>query len=199
MADRDLLASLKAGDEDAFRALVAAYQAKVLSTCFRFLRNREDAEDAAQDVFVEIHRSLPAFREEAELSTWIFRVAVTKSLDALRRAKRKKRVDAVRARIGLSVEAHEAPAPPRDRPDRILELEERGRVLHEAIESLAESQRVAVTLARYEGLTNREIAAVLGTNIPAVDALLHRAHGNLRKKLANYYDLHLESEDAHEP
>jgi RNA polymerase sigma-70 factor, ECF subfamily len=190
---------LKSGDPAAFRALVEAYQSKVLSTCFRFLHNREDAEDTAQDVFVEIHRSLAAFREEAELSTWIYRIAVTKSLDVLRRAKRKKRFDALRGVFGFSVEMDDVAAPRDQGPDRDLEIRERSRILREAIAALAENQRIAVTLARYEGLSNKEIAGVMGTSVPAVDSLLHRAHANLRKSLTRYYAGSLEQGDSHEP
>jgi RNA polymerase sigma-70 factor, ECF subfamily len=196
---RAILDGLKAGDPDAFRAVVEAYQAKVLSTCFRFLHNREDAEDAAQDVFVEVHRSRSAFREEAELSTWIYRIAVTKSLDVLRRAKRKKRFDAVRGALGLAVEVNDVAAPRDQGPDRALELEERSRLLREAVAALPENQRVAVTLARYEGLTNKDIAGVLETSIPAVDSLIHRAHKNLRKSLSRYYASAIDKEDSHEP
>jgi RNA polymerase sigma-70 factor (ECF subfamily) len=196
---RSLPDGLKSNDPDAFRALVEAFQAKVLSTCFRFLHNREDAEDAAQDVFVEIHRSRGAFREEAELSTWIYRIAVTKSLDVLRRAKRKKRFDAVRGALGLAVEPHDVAAPRDQGPDRALELEERSRLLREAVAALPENQRVAVTLARYEGLTNKDIAGVLETSVPAVDSLIHRAHKNLRKSLSQYYASAIDKEDSHEP
>jgi RNA polymerase sigma-70 factor, ECF subfamily len=185
--DKDFLGRLKAGDEAAFRRLVESYQDKVIGTCFRFLHNREDAEDAAQDVFVEVHQSLSAFREEAELSTWIYRIAVTKSLDILRKRKRKKRFDAVRQTLGLAVEPEEIPAPADNEPARALEIRERSRILREAIEALAENQKAAITLSRYEGLDNKSIAGILGTSVPAVDSLIHRAHLNLKKKLARHY------------
>jgi RNA polymerase sigma-70 factor (ECF subfamily) len=196
---KELIGRLKSADPSAFKALVEAYQAKVLSTCYRFLHNREDAEDTAQEVFVEVHRSLAAFREEAELSTWIYRIAVTKSLDVLRRAKRRKRFDAVRGVFGFSVEIHEVAAPRDQGPEQDLEIRERSRILREAIAALAENQRIAVTLARYEGLTNKHIAGIMGTSVPAVDSLLHRAHANLRKSLSRYYAGSPEPGDSHEP
>jgi len=69
-----------------FRTIVETHQEKVRSTCFRFLNNREDADDAAQEVFVQVYESLSHFRKESELSTWIYRIAVNKSLDLLRKS-----------------------------------------------------------------------------------------------------------------
>ena len=74
-----------------FKSLVEIHQEKVRNTCFRFVKNSEDADDVAQEVFIQVYESLDKFRNEAEISTWIFRIAVNKSLDFLRRKKRKKR------------------------------------------------------------------------------------------------------------
>jgi len=185
--DKDTLDRLRAGESGAFRDLLAAYRDKVVSTCFRFLRNREDAEEAALDVFMEVHRSLSSFREEAELSTWIFRIAVTKSLDLLRRKKRKKRFDALLGVRTAAVEMESLPAAEEAGPEQALEARERSRILQDSIDGLVENQRIAITLSRIEGLDARKIAEVLGTTAPAVDALLHRAKENLKKKLSRYY------------
>ncbi len=191
--DKDSLYRLRAGDADAFRELVDAYRDKVGGTCFRFLRSREDAEETALDVFWEVHRSLPAFREESELSTWIFRIAVTKSLDRLRKGRRRKRSPGAEgARTEVPWEA--VPDPAEKGPAEILESAERARILQEAIDRLPESQRAAFTLSKIEGLDNGRIAAILETTVPAVDALLIRAKRNLRKSLARYYGKHLVGE-----
>jgi RNA polymerase sigma-70 factor (ECF subfamily) len=186
--DANFLKALRSGDVEAFNALVADNRDRVVGTCYRFLGNREDAEDTALDVFVEIHRSLPGFREEAQLSTWIYRIAVTKSLDILRRRKRKKRFAAFRSGPSAAeVEPESLPGAPDDDPGRAHELRERSRILEAKIDELPESQKAALRLARYEGLSAKEVAAVLGTSVPAVDALLHRAVKNLRKALSRYY------------
>jgi RNA polymerase sigma-70 factor (ECF subfamily) len=184
--DKDSLIRLRAGDPEAFRELVETFRDKVGGTCFRFLRSREDAEETALDVFWEVHRSLPAFREESELSTWIFRIAVTKSLDRLRKSKRRKRSPG--AEGALPVVPWEAvPDPSETGPGEILERAERARVLQDAIDGLPESQKAAFTLSKMEGLDNGRIAAILETTVPAVDALLIRAKRNLRKTLSRYY------------
>ena len=98
---RNLQKHAKTSGDELFRALVTEHQEMVINTCYRFVLNREDAEDLAQDVFVEVHRSLDQFREESKLSTWIYRIAVTKSLDHLRRMKRKKRFSSLKRIIGV--------------------------------------------------------------------------------------------------
>jgi RNA polymerase sigma factor (sigma-70 family) len=115
--EKDLLTRLKSGDAEAFHALLLESQDRVFSICYRFLQNREDAEDTAQEVFVAIHRSLPEFREEADLKTWMHRIAVTKSLDAIRSKRRKKRRDGVRG-ILLGTESLESIPTTRPRSSR---------------------------------------------------------------------------------
>jgi RNA polymerase sigma-70 factor (ECF subfamily) len=185
--EKDGLSKLREGDAEAFRELVDAYRDKVCGTCFRFLRNREDAEETALDVFLEIHRSLPSFREEAELSTWMFRIAVTKSLDRLRKRKRLKRFDGLLGRRTSSADWETMAAPADSGPEQSLEIAERSRILREAINRLPENQKAAITLSRYEGLENEKIAEILGSTASAIEALLHRAKRNLKKKLWRYY------------
>jgi RNA polymerase sigma-70 factor (ECF subfamily) len=181
--DPDVLQRLRSGDESAFRDLVAEHQNRVVNVCFRFLRNEEDARDTAQEVFLDVYRALPGFRGEAEISTWIHRIAVTKSLDALRRRKRKKRLDALGG-TGGSEEVERAAADEGLDPGLVLEARERAALLHEAIDALPRGQRIAVTLAKYEGMSSAEIAGVLGTSPGAVDSLVYRAQAALRRKLA---------------
>jgi RNA polymerase sigma-70 factor (ECF subfamily) len=95
-----LLHRLKARERGAFKVLVELYRDRVLNTCYRFIFNREDAEDIAQEVFIEVHRSITAFREESKLSTWIYRIAVTKSIDFIRKTKRKKRMAKLKSLVG---------------------------------------------------------------------------------------------------
>lgn len=82
---------LKQGNKEAFCELVKANRKMVFNICYRFLLNKEDAEDISQEVFIEVFHSIHQFRREAKLSTWLYRIAVTKSLDEIKRLKRKKR------------------------------------------------------------------------------------------------------------
>ncbi len=183
----ELLEPLRQGDAAAFGALVTQLQDRVLNIAYRFVRDRQDAEDVAQEVFVEVHRSLPGFRGEAQLSTWIYSIAVRKSLDAVRRTKRKRRLGQVRRLLRLEEAEPELPAAHGSDPLTGLVDAERVRLLEEAVASLKETQRVAITLTKYEGLSYAEVAAAMETTIPAVESLIHRALANLEKKLRRHY------------
>jgi RNA polymerase sigma-70 factor, ECF subfamily len=186
-ARADLLAGLRDGQPDAFRRLVEEHSRKVLNTCYRFVRNREDAEDVAQETFVEVHRSLSKFRRESDLRTWIYRIAVSKSLDFLRRQKRQKRGGPLRRLLGLNDAAAEIAAPSSSQPDVQLEDRERRRVLEEALAKLPRRQRVALILSKYQGLSQEEVAGILKTTVPSVEALVHRAKQSLQARLYDYY------------
>lgn len=188
MADKELSQRLKDGDPEAFRELVDLYKSKVINTCYRFLNNKEEAEDVTQDVFVEVYLSISSFREEARLSTWIYRIAVTKSLDNIRKMNRKKRLNNLKSFFGGAKQIEHIPAPSDTRPDKRLETQERSRILQKAIESLAENQKIAITLSQYEGFSNREIADIMDTTLSSVESLMHRAKKNLKKRLYPYYE-----------
>lgn len=182
-----LLEPLRRGDAAAFGALVTQLQDRVLNIAYRFVRDRQDAEDVAQEVFVEVHRSLPGFRGEAQLSTWIYSIAVRKSLDTVRRVKRKRRLGQVRRLLRLEEAEPELPAASGSDPLTGLVEAERVRLLEDAVAALKETQRVAITLAKFEGLSYAEIAAAMETTIPAVESLIHRALANLEKNLRRHY------------
>ncbi len=181
------LKDLKSGSEKAFKSLVEQHQDRVINICFRFLNSREDAEDIAQDVFVEVYQSINRFRGEAKLSTWIYRIAVSKSLDAIRKMKRKKRMAQLKSLFGL--EAHEEPAASITmNPDNVLEQQERAMILQKCVKELAENQEIAITLSKYEGFSYKEIAGIMGISLSAVESLIHRGMKNLKEKLFHYYD-----------
>ncbi|HWQ25559.1 MAG TPA: RNA polymerase sigma factor [Chlorobaculum sp.] len=170
-----------------FSDLVAEHQEMVVNTCYRFVFNREDAEDLAQEVFVEVYRSIDKFREESKLSTWIYRIAVSKSLDHLRRQKRKKRFSSLKRIIGVDDPADSIPAPDHDNPADVLTDKERVAVLQEALDALPDNQKTAFLLSKQDGYSNQEIADILQTTVPAVESLIHRAKKNLQSRLERHY------------
>jgi RNA polymerase sigma-70 factor (ECF subfamily) len=184
---RPLQQTGKTSKEDFFSDLVAEHQDMVLNTCYRFVFNREDAEDLAQEVFLEVYRSLDGFREESKLSTWIYRIAVSKSLDHLRRLKRKKRFSSLKRIIGIDDPAEELSGPDHDNPAEALADKERTVILQNALNALPDNQKTAFLLSKQDGYSNQEIADILQTSIPAVESLIHRAKKNLQGKLYNHY------------
>jgi len=187
MNDSALIGEIKSGNARAFQTLVEQHQNLVVNTCYGFLRNRDDADDLAQEVFVEAYKSLRAFREEAKLSTWLYRIAVNKCLNHLKKKKRRRWIRSLQTAFGGEEEAQEIVDESIANPQADLEQQERARVLHQAIAALVENQKIALTLSKVEDLSYQEIAAVMGTTVPAVESLLNRAKKNLQKKLYEYY------------
>ncbi len=191
MSTTDLLGRLRAGEPEAFQELVEHYQERVLNTCYRFVPNRADAEDLAQEVFVVVHQSVGRFRGESTLSTWLYRIAVSRSLDFIRRSRRKKRFGLIRRNPAESEKPEEEPPAPQPDPEAYTQTRERRQVLLSALDSLAESQRIAFTLSQWEGSSYLEIADVMGISLSAVESLIHRARKNLEKHLHAYYAKHM--------
>jgi RNA polymerase sigma-70 factor (ECF subfamily) len=178
MENEDFINLLKSGDHDAFAEFVSGYRKSVINICYRFLLNREDAEDISQEVFIEAFYSLKKFRGESRLSTWIYRIAVTKSLDEIKKQKRKKRIGSIGKTLGLEQIA--TWITDNGRPDKILEENEDLSKLLTALDSLPENQRIALTLSKIDGCATSEIAEVLQTTTTAVDSLIYRAKQNLK-------------------
>jgi RNA polymerase sigma-70 factor (ECF subfamily) len=183
-----LISQLQQGNEKAFAWLVDNFQDRVYNTCLGVLHNMEDAEDIAQEVFVEVHRSVHGFKAESKLSTWIYRICVTKSLDHLRGKKRKKRFGIVKSIFGENDNAPRVEIPDFIHPGVQLENKERAVYLFKAINQLPENQKIAFTLNKIECLSYQEISDVTQMSVSAVESLLFRAKQNLRKILADYYE-----------
>ena len=175
-----------------FKEIVESFQVKVRNTCFRYVNNVEDADDIAQEVFVQIYESMSSFREESQISTWIYRIAVNKSLDFLRSKKRKKRF-AILTSIFKSVNDEEEiiEIPVFGSPDKELEDNERKEILYWAISELPENQKTAIILGKLEGFSNKEITDIMDISLSAVEALLHRAKKNLQNLLSEYFEKNL--------
>lgn len=185
--ERQLIQELQSGTELAFSKLVDLFQEKVLNTCLGFIPNLQDAEDLTQEVFVEVFRSVGKFRAEAKLSTWIYRIAVTKSLEQIRSRKRKKRVAFFQSLIGLDDQKAKSIEDAFNHPGIQLENKERAKILFEKIDQLPENQKIAFTLHKVEGMSHKEIGAVMAVSISSIESLLFRAKKNLKKSLHDYY------------
>jgi RNA polymerase sigma factor (sigma-70 family) len=181
-----MVKALQQGDETAFRSFVEAWQDMVFNTILGIVQNEEDAEDVAQDSFIQAYESIGHFKGESKLSTWLYRIAVSKALDHLRRKKRKKRFAFVQSLFGLN-EEEVRKDPGFKHPGLALENKEKGAIVFAAIDKLPENQKTAFVLHKLEGLSYQEVAAVMETSVPAVESLIHRARQQLRKLLETYY------------
>lgn len=187
-ADAELVARLQLGSEAAFRTLVERYQDRIYRTVLSLVCSPEDAEDVAQEVFVEVYQTIGRFRGEAALSTWLYRLATTRALTSRRKSLAKKRFAHFTSLFGFDNEVlHETPD--HAHPLALLEGQQQLRCLLERIGRLPSQQQVAFTLRHEQELSYEEIAAVLDTTVPAVESLLFRARQTLRK--------HLQSRSSH--
>lgn len=188
MNEAELIALLKAGDAEAFKYIVHQWQDMVYNTSLGIVQHAEEAADVSQDVFVQVFESIAQFKGDAKFSTWLYRIAVTKSLDHLRKKKRKKRFAYVQSLFGLNDE--ELPTiteNPFFHPGVLLEQKENAAILMQAISQLPENQKSAFVLHKMEGLSYLEVAEVMECSLSSVESLMHRAKLNLKKLLKEYY------------
>ena len=179
------LDQLRQGHEPAFRWLVDTYQQRVFRTALAIVTSPEEAEDVAQEVFVEAYQTVGRFRGEASLATWLYRLTTSRALKKERDRKRQKRFGFMTS-LFTSTSADDKPdyePPDSQTPETMLEADEQTWQISRAVQQLAESQRVAFTLFYQEELSYQDIAAVLQTSVSAVESLLFRARQTLRKKL----------------
>jgi RNA polymerase sigma-70 factor (ECF subfamily) len=186
--DAVLMLKVKAGDHIVFEQLVQKYHASVINTIYRMLGDRWEAEDLAQQVFVQVFRSAKRYQPNAKFSTWLFTIVRHLSLNELRR-RRRHPADSLDEPVRDGEEERErqvADTRAIKPDDAVLEQELDARV-RAAIQTLPEQQRMAVVLLRYENQSYEEICKVLRCSLPSLKSLLHRARLTLRDKLTDYF------------
>lgn len=187
MNDTELIKHILDGNRDRFRVLVEQHQQMVFRTCMGFVHNKEDAEDLAQDVFVQAYRSLSGFKGESAFSTWIYRIAVNASLNKIRKSSWNSAFQRLDTLFGQD-KNKELPLPliNSENPEETIIREEHAEWIRKALDSLPENQKTAIILSKYDDLPQKEIAEIMNITEGAVEALLQRAKKNLRKKLSSY-------------
>lgn len=172
--DVELLQTISGGDHLAFKRLVERYQSRLFNFLYRYLRDREAAEDLTQEVFLKVYQAAPRFEPRAKVRTWVFTIAYNLAVNELRRQRR-------RRLLGLLVrEDREATAIEASEGGDHLELEE---TMTAALGLLPHSQRAALLLRVRDELSYQEIAEVLGVSHASVESLLFRARERLRRLL----------------
>jgi len=181
-----LIQQVAAGSQQAFRALYDMYSTRVYNTCLVYLQNAEEAEEATQDVFIEVHNAAPRFMGKSSVTTWIYRIAVNKSLDRIRYRKRQKRFAYISALFHADTGQPVHDPGHFEHPGVLAENKEKAAKLFAAMSRLPENQQTAFILKQVEGLTQKEIAAIMNLGEKAVESLIQRAKANLRKLLAGF-------------
>ncbi|MCX6285008.1 MAG: RNA polymerase sigma factor [Bacteroidetes bacterium] len=186
MTDNELMQGILKRDRQAFQFLIETYQKQVVKTAFYFTGNMEDAEDLSQDIFLEIISSAASFRYSAALSTWIYRITVNRSLNQLKRNKRREIFqrlgDVFHSGANTATRAMESGS-----QNTFTEDTEKRNLLNHAIGSLPENQRIAFVLSKHEGLPYKDICEIMNLSLSSVESLIHRAKLNLQQKLAVHF------------
>lgn len=156
-----LIAACRAGDAAAFREVYQLHRSAVYGIVARMISNEADREEVVQDVFLQVFKSLDNFRGSAKLSTWIHRVAVNVTLQHIRRKGRRVRLH-LRETVPEAVSAPNGAALMTESPEGEAMRHERQRAVQRALDSLAPKKRVALVLADFQGLSSKEIAAIVG-------------------------------------
>jgi RNA polymerase sigma-70 factor (ECF subfamily) len=186
MEDNVLVNLIKENNQAAFKELVNKYQTLVINTCNGFVHNYEDAQDIAQDVFIEVHRSINKFRLESKISTWLYRISVNKSINYIRDNKKNKWSLSLDFLFEKDVDKGND-SNLEESPQEMIEKEEKVKMLYNAIDSLPENQKIAFTLFKYDDLSYKEIAEVMNLSLSSIESLIFRAKSNLQKKLISLY------------
>lgn len=178
-------------NQSAFEEIVRRYVDKIYGLALRITRNPNDAEEVLQEVFLTLAKKIGTFRREAKFSSWLYRVTVNASYMYLR-SQRKHETDTslddyVPYDENGTLMGRVASNDWSDRPDKALISKEAMEMIEKAVKELPASYRVVFHLRDIEGLSNEEVADILGLSVPAVKSRLHRGRLFLRDKLSDYF------------
>jgi RNA polymerase sigma-70 factor (ECF subfamily) len=186
VADDVLAARAAAGDGDAFDAIVRRFGGRVLSIALRLLRDRGEAEDLTQEVFVTLHHHLAEFRGESRFSTWVYRITRNRALNRLKFLQRRhhgRQLDVSDPVAGRAVSDPDTAHGERRDPLQGLMQQALSTTLEAHLRALPEQQRLLVILRDLEDLSYEEIVEVTGLPVGTVKSRLHRARAELARKL----------------
>lgn len=187
VSDEELVEGVSRGDSKSFEELIERYSRKAYGLAFRLVGNAEDAEEALQDVFTQVHRKAGEFQGKSQFSSWLYRVTVNSCLMKLRKRKQEKAqpledvLPSYRNTMSLRQDEREEG----DRATLIFELKS---ALEEAIQTLPDEYKPVFILRDVDGLSSAEVGTLLGISIPAVKSRLHRSRMILREKLLPIYE-----------
>jgi RNA polymerase sigma factor (sigma-70 family) len=188
LKETEFIQELKLKSKKAYSQLLDDFKQKVFGTCISFVPNKEDAEDIAQDVFVEVFKSINKFKGDSKLSTWIYRITTNKCLEFIRRKNTKKRFAFLQSITGNAIPFDKTNYfTEMNHPGILLENKELNTTLFKAINSLPESQRIVFTLHKIDGKSYQEVTEITKKSLSSVESIMFRAKKNLQSLLETYY------------
>lgn len=184
--DRHLVERAQNGDKEAFRQLVIAYQERIFTVVRGMVRNQEDAQDIAQDVFIKAYGSLPSFQGQSSFYTWLYRIAVNMTIDHRRKRGRRQESSFDEKFDQDAAEGADIPESQSLSPQRAILDKELGVKIRLAMESLPEDQRTAIVLRELEGLSYKEIADMMECSQGTVMSRLFYGRKKLQEILKDF-------------
>lgn len=187
--DIELMLEFAQGSIPAFEQILKKYKKIVINVAYRFIQDRYEAEDIAQEVLLKVYNSAEKYKPKAKFSTWIYKITANTCLNKLRSKnnfqiislEKSASLDDTKTRSDNHYSRY-------THPSIELEKEELKQMVKSAIQTLPANQRMAVILQKYEGLSYKEISKIMGCSTQAVDSLLQRAKQNLKKALTPYFN-----------
>jgi RNA polymerase sigma-70 factor (ECF subfamily) len=187
--ERELIGRMQAGDPSAVADLASTYGPRIHQLAFRYMKNWEDAEEVTQDVLLKVHRKIDAFRGDAALSSWIYRITFNTAMSRLRTARQARVLEQQRSEPDPHDVTPRAAVEPADwsslADDQVLRREMRESLL-KALTHLPEVYRVPVVLRDIQGLSTEEASAVLRVKTQTLKSRLHRGRLILREHLGEF-------------
>ncbi|MEI7499683.1 MAG: RNA polymerase sigma factor [Bacteroidota bacterium] len=187
MTEKELIDGLIVQNKAAIHYLVDNYQNNIIKTAYYFVDNMEDAEDLSQEVIMEILKSIGKYQKNSKLYAWIYRITVNRSLDHLRKQKRRSIVKRLESLIRISSDGDSRYSDDPATTDTQNDDNEKRKILDTAVNSLPRNQKIAFILSKYDELSYKEITEIMNLSLSSVESLIFRAKLNLQKKLVNYF------------
>lgn len=187
MTENDLIKKCKQGSREAFNILFSRYQQQVINIAYSMLSDREDACDAAQEVFVRVYRNIESFKEQSSFTTWLYRIITNVCSDILRKRQRDTKVISINQFTDENKDVDIKDDSPT--VEENMELSERQAAVRGAINELKEEYRVVITLCDIEGMSYDEIADMLNIPSGTVKSRINRARNALKKILMKKREL----------
>ncbi|MDH5400232.1 MAG: sigma-70 family RNA polymerase sigma factor [Cyclobacteriaceae bacterium] len=168
LTDIDIIARVLSGEKDLFKGLVERYQDYVYTLALRILKNKAEAEEAAQDTFIKAYKSLALFKKEAKFSTWIYRIACNTAISYRRKWKKHENIDIIKISDNKADDIRDS-----------VEYGDKKRFVRQAIDSLSQEEAMLITLFYFKDLSMEEISSITSLKVSTAKVKLFRA----RKKL----------------
>ena len=183
--DLSLVRRVKKGDYQAFDLLVLKYQSRIIATAFKYVKERQLAEDIAQEAFIKSYKSIDSFREESSFYTWVYRITVNTAKNYLVSSKRKNEVMI----SDLSENDYFYPEKINvDSPQEILKASELRDLILEALSSLGEETRTALSLREFDGLSYEQIAEIVQCPVGTVRSRIFRGREIIEEVVGKHMD-----------